>query len=154
MPNWVETVLTQQADFDANADSPVEILHVVLLGVVKYFWRDAVARQTAEGKATLKARLTSAKVNGLGISPIRGHTLVYYAKSLVGRDFRTVVQVAPVVLHGMVPDNAYEAWLAICCLTPLLFQNTIQDINIYKQHYTQLRRSSPITMLSGCEASI
>ncbi len=122
----------QQADFDANADSPVEILHVVLLGVVKYFWRDAVARQTAEGKAILKARLTSASVDGLGISPIRGHTLVYYAKSLIGRDFRTVLQVAPVVLHGMVPENAYEAWLAICCLAPLLFQNSIDDIDIYK----------------------
>ncbi len=105
---------------------------MVLLGVVKYFWRDAVARQSAEGKAILKARLTSMTVDGLGISPIRGHTLVYYAKSLVGRDFRTILQVAPGVLQGMLPDQAYEAWLALCRLAPLVFQSKIKDVNKYK----------------------
>ncbi len=114
----------------------MEILHVVLLGVVKYFWRDAVARQSAEGKATLKARLTSTNINGLGISPVHGHTLVYYAKSLVGRDFRTVLQVAPIVLHGMLPLNAYEAWLALARLAPLLFQNKIDDIKVYKVRHS------------------
>ncbi len=110
---------------------------MVLLGVVKYFWRDAVARQSAEGKATLKARLTSMTVDGLGISPIRGHTLVYYAKSLVGRDFRTVLQVAPAVLRGMVPEAAYEAWLALCRLAPMVFQNRIDDIEKYKVRATR-----------------
>ncbi len=118
-------------DFDAHADTPIEILHVVLLGVVKYFWRDACARQTPEGKTVLKARLTSMNVDGLGISPIRGHTLVYYAKSLVGRDFRVILQVAPAVLHGLIPDNAYEAWLALCRLAPLVFLNEIEDMKTY-----------------------
>ncbi|TFY59665.1 hypothetical protein EVJ58_g5640 [Rhodofomes roseus] len=79
-------------DFDPNQDSPFEMLHVVLLGVVKYFWRDAVSRQTADGKETLKARLTSVNVAGLDINPLRAHTLVQYAGSLVGRDFRSILQ--------------------------------------------------------------
>lgn len=124
-------ILLAYTDFDAHADSPIEILHVVLLGVVKYFWRDACARQTPDGKEVLKARLTSMNVDGLGISPIRGHTLVYYAKSLVGRDFRIVLQVAPAVLHGMIPDAAYEAWLALGRLAPLIFQNSIDDLPTY-----------------------
>ncbi|KAI0716145.1 hypothetical protein C8T65DRAFT_572363 [Cerioporus squamosus] len=134
MPANIFNPVLDIPDFDAHADSPIEILHVVLLGVGKYFWRDACARQTPEGKEILKARLSSMNVDGLGISPIRGHTLVYYAKSLVGRDFRIVLQVAPAVLHGMVPDAAYEAWLALGRLAPLIFQHTIEDLPTYTSH--------------------
>ena len=116
------------ADFDANQDTPFEALHVVLLGVVKYFWRDAVSRVSAEGKQTLKARLTSVNVSGLDISPLRAQTLVQYAGSLVGRDFRAILQVAPVVLHGLIPSAAYEAWLALCRLAPMVFQPCIEDM--------------------------
>ncbi|OSD07171.1 hypothetical protein PYCCODRAFT_1358838 [Trametes coccinea BRFM310] len=129
--NLFNPVLAIPADFDANSDSPLEVLHVVLLGVVKYWWRDAVSRQTPEGKEILKTRLSSLDVHGLGISAIRGHTLVYYAKSLVGRDFRIILQAAPAVLQGMVPDSAYEAWLALCRLAPLVYQDRIDDIADY-----------------------
>lgn len=120
-------------DFDANSDTPVEVLHVVLLGVVKYWWRDAVSRQTTEGKEILKMRLESVNINGLGggISVIRGQTLVQYAKSLVGRDFRVILQVAPAVLHGLIPEDAYEAWLALCRLAPLIYQDKIEDLGRY-----------------------
>ncbi len=119
-------------DFDTNADSPVEILHVVLLGVVKYWWRDACSRQDQCGKAILKARLSSVQVDGLNISPLRGHTLVHYAGSLVRHDFRAILQVAPLVLHGMIPDTVYEAWLALCQLAPLIFQPEIDNLAGYK----------------------
>lgn len=118
-------------EFDANQDSPFEALHVVLLGVVKYFWCDAVSRQSAEGKTTLKARLTSVNVAGLEISALRAQTLVQYAGSLVGRDFHAILQVAPLVLYGLVPDAAYEAWLALCHLAPLIFQPVIMNSSIY-----------------------
>ncbi|KAI9065031.1 hypothetical protein FKP32DRAFT_1568712, partial [Trametes sanguinea] len=119
-------------EFEPNADSPFEALHVVLLGVVKYWWRDACARQDQQGKATLIARLSSIDVSGLGISPLRGHTLVHYAGSLVGRDFRAVVQVAPSVLQGLVPQPAYEAWLALSRLAPLIFQPEIENLKVYE----------------------
>ena len=104
---------------------------MVLLGAVKYFWRDAVSRQTTEGKQILKTRLDSVDTKGLGIPPLRGHTLVQYAGSLVGRDFRGILQVAPQVLQGLLPDEAYEAWLALCRLAPLIFQPKIEDRGTY-----------------------
>ena len=113
-------------------------MHVILLGVVKYWWRDAVSRQNTKGKDELRARLSSIDVRGLGCSPIRGHTFVQYAGSLVGRDFRVILQVAPAVLQGMIPDTHYEAWLALCRLAPLLFQPLISDLATYmvRQRHT------------------
>ena len=67
-------MLTCKLDFDPNQDSPVEILHVVLLGVVKYWWRDAVSRQTAERREELRVHLKSVDVTGLGCSKLRGKT--------------------------------------------------------------------------------
>ncbi|KAJ7471360.1 hypothetical protein B0H11DRAFT_1613510, partial [Mycena galericulata] len=111
--------------FDPNTYSPVEILHVILLGFVKYFWRDAVSRQKPDGKEVLKARINSFDSSGLGLAKPRGNTLVQYAGSLAGRDFRLVLQLAPAVLYGLIPERAYDAWLALCRLAPIVFQPEI-----------------------------
>ncbi|KAI0272446.1 hypothetical protein BC834DRAFT_794681, partial [Gloeopeniophorella convolvens] len=116
---------------DLARDTPVEILHVVLLGVAKYFWRDAVSRLDSAGKSLLKTRLTSLEVLDLGISPVRGHTLVQYARSLTGRDFRIILQVAPAVLYGLLPAPAWKAWMALCRVAPLIFQPRIESIDEY-----------------------
>ncbi|KAJ7719255.1 hypothetical protein B0H14DRAFT_3098620 [Mycena olivaceomarginata] len=108
----------------AHHDTPVEILHVVLLGVVKYWWRDT-------GKEELRARLSSVDVSGLNTPPIRGNTYVQYAGSLVGRDFRVILQVALVVLHGLIPQAHYDGWVSLCRLTPLMFQPAIDHLPTY-----------------------
>ena len=118
-------------EFDPNCDSPVEILHVILLGVVKYWWRDAVSRQDSAGKDLLKARIESLEVSGLGTPRVRGQTFVQYAGSLVGRDFRVILQIAPAVLQGLIPETHYEGWLALCRMAPLVFQPEIQNRETY-----------------------
>ncbi|TFK70456.1 hypothetical protein BDN72DRAFT_838978 [Pluteus cervinus] len=119
--------------FDPNSDTPVEILHVILLGFVKYFWRDAVSRQNQENKELLKARINSFNTCGLGLTKPRGSTLVQYAGSLTGRDFRLVLQLAPAVLIDLVPSEAYSAWLSLCRLAPLAFQPEISNLPHYLQ---------------------
>ncbi|KAG8719403.1 hypothetical protein FRC09_011168 [Ceratobasidium sp. 395] len=131
-------------DLDPNQDTPVEILHVILLGVVKYFWRDAVSRQKGDGKEVLKARINSLDVSGLGLAQLRGATLVQYAGSLTGRDFRAIVQIGPLVLHGLVPECVYEAWLALAHVAPLVFQQDIEDID----DYTHIRRFGPAVLFA------
>ncbi|KAF7341642.1 hypothetical protein MSAN_02061900 [Mycena sanguinolenta] len=131
MPDNIFNPVLSISDFDANCDTPVEILHVVLLGVVKYRWRDAVSRQTSSGKEELKARLSSVNVSGLNTPTIRGNTYVQYAGSLVGRDFRVILQVAPIVLYGIIPPSHYEGWVALCKLAPLIFQPVIEHLPTY-----------------------
>ncbi|KAF7316638.1 hypothetical protein HMN09_00396400 [Mycena chlorophos] len=114
-------------DLDPTQDTPVEILHVILLGFVKYFWRDAIARLKAPEKAILSTRLSSFDVSGLGISPLSGHTLVDYSGSLTGRDFRAIAQAAPFVLHGLLETERVQAWAALGAVVSLVWQPEIRE---------------------------
>ncbi|KAJ6594962.1 hypothetical protein B0H10DRAFT_2167820 [Mycena sp. CBHHK59/15] len=109
---------------DPHQDTPVEILHVVLLGFVKYLWWDLVQLQLKNKdpqKNLLTTRLSSLDVSGLGISPLSGRTLVQYSGSLTGRDFWAIAQVAPFVVYDLVSK-------ALSKLVPLIWHPKIQDI--------------------------
>jgi hypothetical protein len=106
---------------------------VVLLGFVKYFWRDVVSRLKPDEKEILIHRLNGVDMKALGLPRLRGETLVKYAGSLTGRDFWAIIQVAPAVLYGLegLPHEAYEAWLALARLVPLIYQSEIDDLEWY-----------------------
>lgn len=95
---------------------------------MKYLWRDAIARLKADQKETLIIRICSFRTKGTGLSPLAGRTLVQYSGSLTGRDFRAIVQIAPFVLEGLLPQWCYDAWLALSALVPLVWQPVIEDI--------------------------
>ncbi|KIY42804.1 hypothetical protein FISHEDRAFT_50054, partial [Fistulina hepatica ATCC 64428] len=126
----VASIQPTTADFDASSDTPVETLHVILLGFVKYFWRDTVSRQDEGGKRRLKARIDSFDVAGLGVDQPRGTTLVKYAGSLTGRDFRVILQIAPFILYDLSPI-IYEAWQALGHLGALVFRPVIHETAVY-----------------------
>ncbi|KIY43177.1 hypothetical protein FISHEDRAFT_78686 [Fistulina hepatica ATCC 64428] len=96
---------------DPHCDTPVEVLHVVLLGFVKYFWRDAINNQIGKDDVKhelLKTHLNCFDIDGLGLDgKLSGHTLVQYAGSLMGSDFRTIAQVAPFVLYDLISRPCY-----------------------------------------------
>ncbi|KAJ7603920.1 hypothetical protein FB45DRAFT_1085359 [Roridomyces roridus] len=134
LPAEITSPVWRLHGLDPHCDTPVEILHVVLLGFVKYMWRDLVQNQLFkkdELKKLLETRLNSVDVTGLGISPLAGHTLVQYAGSLVGRDFRAIAQVAPFVLYDLVSKDCLETWVALSKLVPLIWQPSIKDIDAH-----------------------
>ncbi|KAF8187836.1 hypothetical protein K438DRAFT_1907474 [Mycena galopus ATCC 62051] len=116
---------------DPHQDTPVEILHVILLGFVKYLWRDLVQLQqnNKEAKKELLAtRPSSFDVSGLGVSPLAGKTLVKYSGSLTGRDFRAIAQAAPFVVYDLVSEDCFKTWQALSKIIPLIWQPDIEDI--------------------------
>jgi len=127
--------MTISSGLDPHMDTPVEILHTVLLGFVKYFWRDVVHNQLGTNtsqKDLLKTRLNSLDVSGLQIGQrVAGHTLVQYAGSLTGRDFRIIAQIAPFVLYDLVPTASFDAWVSLSNLVPLVWQPEIDDLDEY-----------------------
>ncbi|KAF8919278.1 hypothetical protein CPB85DRAFT_1529674 [Mucidula mucida] len=98
-----------------------EILHVVLLGFVKYFWRDLIQNQLKKDD----------QKDALGLSPLPGDTFVKYAGSLVGRNFCAIAQVAPYVIYNLVNDECRATWVALSKLIPLVWQPQIGDISTY-----------------------
>ncbi|KAI0071651.1 hypothetical protein K474DRAFT_1606601 [Panus rudis PR-1116 ss-1] len=130
-------------DIDPHRDTPVEILHTVLLGFVKYLWRDSVSRIPLRAKVgstnarqLLMARISSCNVSGLRTPPLSGSTLVNYAKSLTGRDFRALVQIAPFVLQGLpgISHELIDTWVALGSLARLVWQPEIHNLDEYIAH--------------------
>ncbi|KAI6107639.1 hypothetical protein EDD16DRAFT_1694913 [Pisolithus croceorrhizus] len=119
---------------DPHQDTLVKVLHVILLGFMKYFWCDAISRLTDTQKAELQVWLASFNVSGLSIPPLTGQTLVQYAGSLTRHDFvengyfHAISQVAPFILHDLVPHECFEAFLALSSLVPLVWQPSIVNI--------------------------
>jgi hypothetical protein len=72
-------------------------------------------------------------MRALGLARLQGQQLVKYAGSLTGRDFRAIIQVAPAVLYGFegLPKEAYESWLSLARLVPLIYQSEIEDVDQY-----------------------
>ncbi|EFP89671.2 uncharacterized protein PGTG_15634 [Puccinia graminis f. sp. tritici CRL 75-36-700-3] len=118
--------------FDGCKDTPVEILHVFLLGVVKYLLRDFMTT-TIKPKhlPQLIASWDSFIVQPLELGQIQGKYFVKHYKSLVGKHFRIVLQVAPFVLFQFMNEDQRELWSAMCELSPLIFQTTILDMELY-----------------------
>ncbi|RDB27987.1 hypothetical protein Hypma_002121 [Hypsizygus marmoreus] len=138
LPNDPDVLLSPvwriKEGLDPHHDTPVEILHVILLGFVKYLWRDVVQNQLKkkqDKKDLLETRLSSLNVSGLGISPLAGHTLVQYSGSLTGRDFRAIAQVAPFVIYDLVSPECLATWVALSKLIPLIWQPDIDDVNTH-----------------------
>ncbi|KIY71216.1 hypothetical protein CYLTODRAFT_487432 [Cylindrobasidium torrendii FP15055 ss-10] len=133
-PNDITSPVWRLKGLDPHSDTPVEILHVVLLGFIKYLWRDVLRVQLKDKTAKLNEltqRLSSFDTSGLGIPALNGRTLVQYGLSLTGRDFRVIAQVAPFVLHDLISPASYSVWCCLSKLVPMIWQPKINNIDEY-----------------------
>ncbi|KAG2368731.1 hypothetical protein BDR07DRAFT_1268837, partial [Suillus spraguei] len=115
---------------DPHTDTPMEILHTILLGFIKYLWHNVVSVRIGKDKLKhelLKTHLSSVDVLGLGLSHLAGYTLIQYAGSLVGHDFHTIAQVAPFILHDLVPMECCDTRVALSNLILLIWQPEIEN---------------------------
>ncbi|KAL9937812.1 hypothetical protein V8E36_003357 [Tilletia maclaganii] len=66
--------LLDYPDFDPAIQMPLELLHVVLLGLIKYLWRMTMLKLGPALKLQLAARLSDADIRGLGLdAKLRGY---------------------------------------------------------------------------------
>ncbi|KAJ7185109.1 hypothetical protein GGX14DRAFT_538239 [Mycena pura] len=115
---------------DPSQDTPVELLHTILLGVIKYIWHFLNTERWKDiDRHLLAIRLQSTDLSGLSVPP--------YKNNLIGKHFKTLMQI--LALHDLqlivaagdlgarlwAPDldiataNALDAWDALHLLTHL-----------------------------------
>ncbi|KAJ7788913.1 hypothetical protein B0H14DRAFT_2536420 [Mycena olivaceomarginata] len=122
--------LTMKVGFDPAVDTPIEILHTILLGIIKYIWQLHTVRGL-QAKQTYATRLQSTNTDGLSIHAIRSAYIMQYAGSLIGRQFKTIAQTNIFHLRGLVSDDQSMAWKAAGELAALMWVTEIRDLAEY-----------------------
>ncbi|KNZ49546.1 hypothetical protein VP01_4946g3 [Puccinia sorghi] len=114
--------------FDGCKDTPVEILHVFLLGVVKYMVRDFLKSLTVRKLLELLQWRESVNINALNIPWMKPAYKIKHYKSLVGKDFNIILQVAPFVFFKFMSLDQQNHWMALCMLSTYVFTTKIDNM--------------------------
>ncbi|KAF7365642.1 hypothetical protein MVEN_00437800 [Mycena venus] len=110
---------------DPNRDTPVEILHTILLGIIKYVWYMVHSGWSEAQWDLFVVRLQSTDIDGLTIPPIRAAYMMQYRNGLIGKHFKTLMQTMFRFLQ-LLPQSQQplNRWLLpkVWILTILLFR--------------------------------
>ncbi|KAJ7189318.1 hypothetical protein GGX14DRAFT_580795 [Mycena pura] len=122
---------------DPSQDTPVELLHTILLGVMKYIWHILNTTQWSDSDRHLLAiRLQSTDLSGLTVPPIRASYMMQYRNNLIGKHFKTLMQVLAFHVHGMTTPEQYTLIGTAGDLGARLWMPEIDDMTM---HIDQLK---------------
>ncbi|KAF8433782.1 hypothetical protein L210DRAFT_3614045 [Boletus edulis BED1] len=117
---------------DVHKDTPTEILHTILLGVVKYFWgQTAYILDKGHLLKKFQCRLESVEKDGLNSPTLSADYIVRYKGGLVGKHFKSLAQVMPYLIYDLVPRSVLDGWVMIGRLVVLLWHTLIEDTESY-----------------------
>ncbi|KAJ6622345.1 hypothetical protein B0H10DRAFT_2342221 [Mycena sp. CBHHK59/15] len=149
-PDEVQTILTEELKkhqqkgegitnplfdmdgVDMHKDTPTEILHTILLGVVKYYWGQTIwLLEKGQDFALFQTHLNSIVSDGLNVPKIQADYMCQYRGGRIGKHFKTLSQIMAFAVQGLVPPDVLEAWLILGRLTVLLWHTEIDDVGTY-----------------------
>ncbi|KAG1733336.1 uncharacterized protein EDB91DRAFT_1057515 [Suillus paluster] len=115
-----------------HMDKPTEILHTVLLGVVKYFWGQTVfLLEKAKLMDVFQTHLHSVDTDGLNAPCLGADYICHYKGSLIRKHFKSLAQVMPFLIYDLVPSTVLNAWTIIGELVVLIWHTNILNMEAY-----------------------
>ncbi|KAF7314261.1 hypothetical protein MKEN_00898700 [Mycena kentingensis (nom. inval.)] len=117
---------------DPTQDTPVEILHTILLGAVKYVWHFMHSKVWSdEHRALLAIRLQSMDISGLSIPAIRAGYIMQYRNALVGKHFKSLMQTLAFHVHDICNPEQFALIKATADLGARVWIPEIDDMDMY-----------------------
>jgi hypothetical protein len=125
--------LNKTSGLDPSKDTPVEILHTFLLGVVKYVWHSMTSswKDGSSEEKLFAIRLASTDTDGLDVPDIKAAYMMQYKGGLIGKHFKILSQTAIFHLHGLVSPPVFNLMKAVATLGAMLW---IAEIDNMKQY--------------------
>ncbi|KAI6140156.1 hypothetical protein BKA82DRAFT_4332047 [Pisolithus tinctorius] len=110
---------------------PTEILHTILLGVVKYFWGQTVYLiEKAKLLDVFQSHLDSINHDALNAPSLNPEYICHYKGGLIGKHFKSLAQVMPFVIHDLILQTVIDGWMT-------LGELVIDHIEVYLAWLTQ-----------------
>ncbi|KAJ6618968.1 hypothetical protein B0H10DRAFT_2371976 [Mycena sp. CBHHK59/15] len=116
---------------DPNRDTPVEILHTILLGIIKYVWYILHSGWSEAQRDLFVIRLQSTDIDGLTIPPIRAAYMMQYRNGLIGKHFKTLMQTMVFHVHDLVSPELFILVKSVSELGASLWVHEIGDMAKY-----------------------
>jgi hypothetical protein len=126
----------------------VELLHTILLGIIKYVWHTLHTNWSEEQRNLFVIRLQSTDINGLTIPPIQAAYMMQYKNSLIGKHFKTLMQTMVFHMHGLVPPEVFELMKAVSALGSVLWVHEIDNMKEYTVFKCAIRFCMPVDVLN------
>ncbi|KDQ55321.1 hypothetical protein JAAARDRAFT_195723 [Jaapia argillacea MUCL 33604] len=106
-------------------------LFLQMEGIVKYIWHMTHTALSNDALAAFFIRLQSSSIDGLTIPPIRSTYLHQYRNSLIGQQFKQILQMSVFHLHRKLDENHFSLWKAVGSLCALLWYPEIANLEEY-----------------------
>ncbi|KAF7288899.1 hypothetical protein MIND_01405900 [Mycena indigotica] len=117
---------------DPARDTPVEILHTILLGVIKYIWHHLNTQQWSDvDRQLLAIRLQSTDISGMNVPPVRGAYMMQYRNNLIGKHFKVIMQALTFHTHEICTPVQFQLVKAAADLGARVWISVIDDIEAY-----------------------
>lgn len=116
---------------DPTQDTPVEILHTILLGVIKYVWHMLHTSWSDADRELFAIRLQSTDLNGLNVPALRAAYMLQYRNGLIGKHFKTLMQTMAFHVHDLVTPKQFTLVKAVGALGAVLWVHEIEDMEQY-----------------------
>ncbi|KAL4256220.1 hypothetical protein AB1N83_012604 [Pleurotus pulmonarius] len=138
LQTWLDTQpgekmnpLLSVSGLDPTQDTPVEILHTILLGIIKYVWYNLHTSWTDSQRNLFVIRLQSTNLDGMHVPPIQATYLIQYRNNLIGKHFKTLMQTLVFHMHDLVTPEQFTLVKSVGALGALLWVHEIDDMDTY-----------------------